>query len=124
MRCKSPVFHFSVTREVVENGRDNKNLMHEISASTDSRICPAYSSYPPSHARGIVGEAETALKIEHDDSAMAVDAVLQIIHGLGCDPLGKIARRHAISSPLGKHQLHDRFTPSGDGNRGALVIGV
>src|ERR1700692_4928017 len=50
----------------------------------------------PSHARSIVGNPETALSIEQNDSPVAVEPLLEIVHRFRRDPLRQTAGLDAI----------------------------
>ena len=62
--------------------------------------------------------------IEKDDSAVAVEALLEIVHRFFCNTLGQTAGSDAIGGPLGKYQLHNGLAPTGGGGGSALIIGV
>src|SRR5580704_16497452 len=78
----------------------------------------------PGHARSIVGNPETSQSIEQNDSPVAIEPLLQIVHRFRRDPLGKAAGFDAIRRPLREHQLHDGLAPSGGGSGRAEIVGI
>src|SRR5208282_1345252 len=95
-----------------------------IAVSLNSRFLLLRGAQRPCHARGVVGDSEAALGIEQNDSTVAVEALLQIVHRFLRDPLRQAAGLHAIGRPLRQHQFHDGFAPSGGGSGGAEIIGI
>ncbi len=61
---------------------------HASTVSRNSGVLLFYRLYRPSHARSIVGNPETSLSIQQNDSPAAVEALLQIVHRFRRHPLG------------------------------------
>lgn len=78
----------------------------------------------PGHARSVVGDAETAARIEQDHAAVAVETALQVLHGFLDNSVRRATSTDTVGRPLGKNQLHDRLAPAGAGSRGAEIIGI
>jgi len=81
--------------------------------SLDARVLFLHRLIRPGHARSVVRDADVSRRVEHDDAAMPVDALFQIIHRFLRGPLREISRRDPVGSPLGEHELHDGLSPSG-----------
>jgi hypothetical protein len=78
----------------------------------------------PSHARGVVGDADLAVGAEEDDASVALEAAVEVVDGgvggllrggAGCD---------AVDGPLAEDELHDGFAVSGERGGGGEVVGV
>src|ERR1700716_3341261 len=114
----------SRTQFSVLSSRFSNSKAHTSTASRNSGFLLFSGVNRPGHARSIVGNPETSLRIEQDDSTVAVQPLLQIVHRFLRDPLRQAAGFDAIRRPLRKHQLHDGFAPSGGGSGGAEIIGI
>jgi ABC-2 type transport system ATP-binding protein len=55
----------------------------------------------PGHTRSVVGDADVARGVQHDDAAMAVDALLQIVHRFLRGPLRQIPGGDSVDGPFG-----------------------
>lgn len=49
-----------------------------------------------------MGESEASLRIEHNESAVPADAISQVIHRLGRDPLGRLPEATRSADHLAK----------------------
>src|SRR5258708_13231307 len=97
---------------------------HSSSASRNSGFLLFYSVERPSHARSVMGNPETSLRIQQDDSPVAVEPLLQIVHRFLSDPLEQAAGFDAIRRPLREHHLHDSFAPPDGESRRAAIVAI
>src|SRR5208282_4273548 len=95
-----------------------------LGGALNPRVLFLYGTEGPCHARGVMGDSEAALSIKQNDSTVAVEALLEIVHRFLRRPLRQASGFDAIRRPLREHQLHDGFAPSGSGSGGAEIIGV
>ncbi len=61
---------------------------------------------------------------QHNNSAMPIQSLLQIIDSFLRRPLRKISRHHPVRSPLGQNQFHNRFAPSGSRDSSTGIIRI
>src|SRR5450755_4228702 len=104
------------------DGFHRSPILVRLGWSLDSRILLLDSPNCPRHARSVVGNPEAALCIEQNNSAVAVQTLLQVVHRFLRDPLGQASGFDAVRRPLREHQLHDGLTPSGSGRGGAEIV--
>src|SRR6185437_10689177 len=88
-------------------------------SAVDSRLLSFGTLISPSHTRSVVGDAETAARIEQDHAAVAIETALEVLHGFLHNSVGRATSADTVSGPLGKNQLHDRLTPAGAGSGSA-----
>src|ERR1017187_4844098 len=94
-----------------------------LGGALNPRVLFLYGTERPGHARGVVGDSDEALPIEKNESRVAVEALLEIVHRFLRRPLRQASGFDAIGRPLREHELHDGFAPSGSGSGGAEIIG-
>ena len=66
-----------------------------------ARFLLSYGFVGPRHAGSVMRDTDVAFTIEDDDAAVAIDALLQIVHCLLCGPLGQVSGGNAVGGPLG-----------------------
>src|ERR1700676_2439026 len=69
-------------------------------AAFHASLIPLQRLTRPSHARRIMCDAELPFRVEHDDAAVSIQSLFQIIHRFLRRPLGKISRNHAVGGPF------------------------
>jgi len=78
----------------------------------------------PGHGGGVVGEPEAAVWTEEDDAAMAAETVEEIRDGFAGGEFGGCPGGDAVGSPFAEDELHDGFTPAGEGDGGGEIVSV
>src|SRR5579862_7483570 len=81
-------------------------------------------SESPRHRRCVVSDAKAAVGAEKNDASVPPEAIEQIGNGFARGKLRGRAVGYAIGRPLSQDQLHDRFTPAGEGHGGGQIVGV
>ena len=76
----------------------------------------------PGHGGGVVGEAEAAIGAEEDDSAVAAEAVVEVGDGFAGGDFWGGAGGDAVSGPFAEDELHDGFSPAGEGDGGGEIV--
>ena len=71
-----------------------------------------------------MGQAESAIGAEKNDTAATAEAAVEIGHGFAGGEFGSGSDGDAIHGPLAEHELHDWFAPSGERNGCGEIIGV
>src|SRR6266850_5489627 len=69
-------------------------VMEGLSGALDSDFLFLRCPDRPRHARCVVGDAQAALGVEQNHSAVAVDALFQVVHRFLRDPLRQTAGFH------------------------------
>ena len=69
-------------------------------------------------------DADVPFRVQHDDSAVAVQPLLQVVHRFLRGPLRQISGGDPVRRPLRQHQLHDRFAPSRGGDGSTLIVRI
>ena len=85
---------------------------------------PAGGRQAPGHSWGVVGEAESAIRAEEDDSTVAAEAVEEVRDGFAGGDIWHRSRSHAVGCPLAEDQLHDRLAPTGERDRSRQIVGI
>ena len=81
-------------------------------------------SEAPGHGGRVVGQAEASVGTEKDDAAVSAEAVEEVGDGLLCGHFGGGAFGDAVGGPLAEDQLHDGFSPAGEGDGSGEIVGV
>src|SRR5215469_14691873 len=98
--------------------------MRALAIARGAELRPFRCRDAPGHPRRVVRKAQRAVRPEKNNSAMAAEAIEQVVDGIGSGLLRRAACCHAVDGPFAQHELHDRFTPPRERDRGRGVVGV
>ena len=71
-----------------------------------------------------MGESEGAVRGEEDDATVSAEAVVEIGDGLSGSDVGRGSGGDAVGGPFAEDELHDGFSPAGEGDGGREVVGI